>query len=164
MTFIFVLILVVAFIVAPIIAMKPRGKQSRLEQMRLLARNKGVLYSMRRLPQLKTESGQPDALPVYTLAPTEKMLGIDEWILRRTQYAHDVNFYKEWDWANSHRPPQSVQDFLLKRLVNLPASVEGISAGHHGVAVFWREEGDEHTLIELVDFLRHIQALYPLQD
>jgi hypothetical protein len=159
-TFILVLILVIAIILAPIIALKPRGKQSRIEKMRLLARSKGVLYSLRRLPPLKTDSRQSDALPVYTLAPNEKISGIDEWILRRTQYAHDLNFFKEWDWANQHRPPESVQDFLLKRLVNLPASVAGISAGHNGVTVFWTEEGDEQTLLELIDFLKHIQALY----
>jgi hypothetical protein len=159
-TFILVLILVVAVIVAPIIALKPRGKQSRIEKMRLLARTKGALYSLRRLPPLKTDMEESAVLPVYTIAPSEKMMVMDEWILRRTEYSHDVNFFKEWDWANEHRPPQAVQDFLLKGLVNLPASVVGFSAGHTGVAVFWTEEGDEQTLLELIDFLNHIQALY----
>lgn len=160
MTFILVLVLVVAFIVAPIIALKPRGKQSQLENMRLLARSKGVLYSLRRLPPLKTDTQQSDALAVYTLSPNEKISGVDEWILRRTQYAHDLNFFNEWDWANEHRPPESIQQFLLKRLLNLPTSVNGISAGHNGVAFFWKEEGDEQTLLEMIDFLQHIRALY----
>lgn len=160
MTFILVLVLVVAFIVAPIIALKPRGKQSQLENMRLLARSKGVLYSLRRLPPLKTDTQQSDALAVYTLSPNEKISGVDEWILRRTQYAHDLNFFNVWDWANEHRPPESIQQFLLKRLFNLPASVVGISAGHNGVAFFWKEEGDEQTLLEMIDFLQHIRALY----
>lgn len=160
MTFILVLILVVAVILAPIIALKPRGRQSRIEKLRLLAREKGALYSLRRLPPLKTDLEQSAAVPVYTMAPSEKMMGMEEWILRRTEYSHDVNFFKEWDWANEHRPPQSVQDFLLKRLINLPESVVGFSAGQNGVAIFWMEEGDEQTLQELIDFLKHIQAFY----
>jgi len=128
--------------------------------MRLLARSKGALYSLRRLPPLKTDMEQSAAVPVYTIAPSEQMMTKDEWILRRTNYSHDVNFFKEWDWANENRPPASVQDFLLKRLVHLPASVVGFSAGHTGTAVFWTEEGDEQLLLELIDFLKHLQALY----
>jgi hypothetical protein len=158
-TFILVSILVVAFILAPIIALKPRGKQSRLEQMRLLARSKGVLYSLRRLPPLKTDTAQSDVLPVYTLAPDENLAGVDEWILRRTQYAHDLNFFKEWDWTNDNRPPEIVQNFLSQNLINLPESVRGISVGHNGIAVFWKED-DEQTLLNLIDFLKKIQALY----
>jgi hypothetical protein len=159
-TFIWILIVVIAFVLAPIIALKPRGKQSRIEKLRLLAREKGALYSVRRLPPLKTDAEKSSAMAVYTIASEEKLINQQEWILRRTLYAHDVNFFKEWDWANDQRPPESVQNFLLKRLMDLPKSVQAIAAGHAGIAIFWNEEDAQETLLELIDFLKHIRALY----
>lgn len=160
MTFFLILLGVIAFIIAPIIALKPRGKQSQLEKLRLLAREKGALYSLRRLPPLKTDTDASPVWTVYTVAPNEKLSHQDEWILRRTQYPHELNFFKEWDWANDNRPPESVQNFLLKRLVDIPDSVMGFAAGHSGVSFFWKEEDDKETLLSLIDLLKHLQALY----
>lgn len=160
MTFFWVLLGVIAFILAPIIALKPRGKQSRLEKLRLLAREKGARYSMRRLPPLKTEINNPEVRTVYSIQPAKQLVNQPEWILRRTDYTHDVNFFKDWDWANEHRPIQSVQTFLIQRLDDLPESVVGISAGGAGISFFWKEETDEQTLLKMLDFLRQIQDLY----
>jgi hypothetical protein len=160
MTFFWVLLGVCAFILAPIIALKPRGKQKRVEKLRLLAREKGAFYSVRRLPPLKTELTPSDPLVVYSIQSGEQLINQPEWILRRTQYVHDVNFFKEWDWANEHRPIESVQKFLMENLSVLPESVMGISAGNAGIAFFWKEETDEQTLTSLLDFLQNIRRLY----
>jgi hypothetical protein len=160
MTFFWVLLGVIAFILAPIIALKPRGKQSRLEKLRLLAREKGARYSLRRLPPLKTEINNPEARTVYSIQPAKQLVNQPEWILRRTDYTHNVNFFKEWDWANEHRPIQPVQTLLTRKLDNLPESVVAISAGGAGISFFWKEETDEQTLLQMLDFLQQIHDLY----
>lgn len=160
MTFFLILLGVFAFILAPIIALKPRGKQSRLEKLRLLAREKGARYSIRRLPPLNTELKPSDPLVVYSIPPAELMVNQPEWILRRTVYAHDVNFFREWDWANEQRPMEAVQLLLMENLAAFPESVMAISAGSGGVAFFWKEETDEQTLLAMLDFLQAIRRLY----
>lgn len=159
MKFILILILVLAFILAPIIALKPRGRQNRLEQLRLAARAQGAVFSMRRLPALKTDTELSDPLAVYSLTPGEKLQMQSEWILRRTSYQHSLNFFEEWDWANEHRPSDSIQTLLKSRLASLPESVKGISAGPHGVALFWTEEGEKEFLVEMIDLLKQIKQM-----
>jgi hypothetical protein len=160
MTFFGVLLGVFAFILAPIIALKPRGKQSRLEKLRLLAREKGARYSLRRLPPLKTELSAPEPLVVYTIQPATQLINEPEWILRRTHYTHDVNFFKDWDWANQHRPTELAQKWLINNLDNLPESIIALSAGGAGIAFFWKEETDEQTLLAMLNVLQQIHDLY----
>ncbi len=159
MKFILILILALAFILAPIIALKPRGRQSKLEQLRLAARAQGAVFSMRRLPALKTDMELSAPLAVYSLTPGEKLQMQSEWILRRTSYQHSLNFFEEWDWANDQRPANPIQDLLKSHLASLPDSVKGFSAGPHGVGVFWTEEGEKDFLVEMIDLLKQIKQM-----
>jgi hypothetical protein len=157
--FILILILVLAFILAPIIALKPRGRQNKLEKLRLAARAEGAVFSMRRLPALKTDTELSDPLAVYSLPPGEKLQMQSEWILRRTSYHHSLNFFEEWDWANQQRPVDAIQDLLKSRLSSLADSIKGFSAGPHGAAFYWTEEGENELLIEMIDLLKQIKTL-----
>lgn len=159
MKFILILILVLAFILAPIIALKPRGRQNRLEQLRLAARAQGAVFSMRRLPPLKTDTELSEPLAVYSLPPGEKLQMQAEWVLRRTSYQHALNFSEEWDWANEQRPADAIQDLLKFRLSSLPDSIKGFSAGPHGAAFYWTEDGDKDLLIEMINLLKQIKTL-----
>lgn len=156
--FILILILVLAFILAPIIALKPRGRQNKLEQLRLAARTQGAVFSMRRLPPLKTDSELSAPLAVYSLPPGEKLQIQTEWILRRTSYHHPLNFFEDWDWANEQRPSEVIQNLLKSRLSSLPESVKGISAGPHGAAFYWTEEGEKELLQDMIDLLKQIKT------
>lgn len=159
MKFILILILTAAFILAPIIALVPRGRQSRIEKLRLFARTQGASFSMRRLPALKTETETNSPVPVYTLPPGDALKTQAEWILRRTPYAHDLHFFKEWNWMNEERPAARVQEFLLSRLEQLPQSVKAIAAGPQGVSLFWAEDEDQQQLSDLIDLLKQLKTL-----
>lgn len=160
MKFILIAILVLAFILAPIIALKPRGRQSRIEKLRLHARAQGANFSMRRLPALKTELQESQPLAVYSIPPEDFLLTLPEWVLRRTSYAHDMNFLGEWNWVNEQRPPEPVQQYLRTHLVEVPASVMALSGGPNGLAFFWTEEGDTQVMTKLIDFIKGLKQSY----
>jgi hypothetical protein len=135
-----------ALVAGPIMMLKPKPAQRQKEELRLKARALGIHFSMLRLPQLKTAQEVPNACPVYSFPPSTKLAGSKGWVLLRTSYTHESNFYEVWDWYEKRQPSDSLKHILQPYMPLLPASVEAISAGSQGVCVFWREQGGEGCL------------------
>jgi hypothetical protein len=154
--FFIILIVAIAIVVGPISMLRPNPAQRRKEQLRLHASTLGVRFSMRQLPLLKTDIEQSPPMPVYYIPPKDKSRAIPEWILVRTSYEHEGNFYREWDWQNDARPDATVCDLLKRYLPELPASVPAISQGNLGTCVFWSENEGMETLDQLVKILTDI--------
>lgn len=148
-----------ALVLGPIATLRPNPAQRRKEQLRLRASTKGLRFSMRRLPALKTDPDQPIALPVYYFPPHSNTLDAEEWILMRTHYAHESNFYAEWDWQSNVRPDDTICELLRIYLPQLPASILAVSHGNLGTCVFWLEKEGEETLDLLVDLLTKLHRL-----
>lgn len=151
--FFIILIVACAMVLGPISMLRPNPAQQRKEQLRLYASKKGLRFSMRRLPALKTDMDQPIAMPVYYFPPQPKATEILEWILMRTSYAHEGNFYSEWDWQGDARPGDATCTLLKTYLPQLPASVSAISHGGLGICVFWSEKEGIETLDLLIEML-----------
>lgn len=151
--FFVILIIAVAIVLGPISMLKPSPAQKRKEALRLMASERGVRFSMRRLPALKTDMDQPAVFPVYSLPPQPAMQAAADWMLVRTRYEHEGNFFREWDWQTDVRPTQRVCDLLLEFLPKLPASVPAIVQGRSGTCVFWSELEDQDTLGLLLELL-----------
>jgi hypothetical protein len=151
--FFIILIVACAMVLGPISMLRPNPAQQRKEQLRLYASKKGLRFSMRRLPALKTDMDQPMAMPVYYLPPQPKATEAQEWILMRTSYAHEGNFYSEWDWQSDARPGDATCTLLKTYLPKLPASVSAISHGGLGICVFWAEKEGIETLDLLIEML-----------
>jgi hypothetical protein len=161
----FVIVLVaLAMVIGPISMLRPSPAQRRREQLRLYAANQGLRMSMRRLPALKTDMDQAELTPVYYLPPSVKTLATVEWILRRTSYAHEGNFYQEWDWQGNQRPPETVMSLLKEYLPKLPLSASAITHENMGTCVFWSEKEGVETLDLLIEMLTRLhQAVNPHQ-
>jgi hypothetical protein len=114
---------------------------------------------MRRLPVLKTDMDQPATAPVYYLPPTPNAREVPEWILMRTKYVHDGNFYQEWDWQTDVRPSDATCSLLKAYLPQLPASVLAISCSNLGVSVFWMEKEDVEILDLLIEILTKLHKV-----
>lgn len=163
--FFILLIVVCGMVVGPISMLRPNPAQRRKEQLRSYASKKGLRVSMRQLPALKTDTDQPAVTPVYYFPPQPTTLEILEWILMRTRYVHEGNFYSEWDWQTDTRPGDTTCAVLKTYLPRLPESVLGISNGGLGVCVFWTEREGEETLdllVEMIGKLHQIES--PLLD
>ena len=155
----FFIILIVAFavVVGPITMLRPSPAQKHKEQLRTHARKRGAHFNVRRLPALKTDMDQPVTMPVYYLPPPATAHDIQEWILMRTSYAHEGNFYQEWDWQSEARPNDAACRLLKSYLPQLPASVPALCRGNQGICVFWSERGGIETLDMLIDMLTELR-------
>lgn len=156
--FIGLLIMAVALILGPIAMLRPNPAQKRKEQLRLQASSQGIRFSMRRLPVLKTDMEVPPTVPVYFLPPPAAIQSNDDWILMRTGYEHEGNFYREWEWQGLARPSTAICTSLLQVLPDVPASVPAIAQGKSGTCIFWRETGGELELAKLINLLRTLDA------
>lgn len=163
--FFIIVIIAFAMVIGPISMLRPNPAQRRKEALRLHASKLGLRFSMRQLPLLKTDMDQSPAMPVYYLPPKDKSRAVPEWILVRTSYEHEGNFYREWDWQSSVRPDANVCDLLKRYLPELPTSVPAISQGNLGTCVFWSEKEGVETLDLLIKMLNDIhQASSQPQD
>ncbi len=156
----FFLIVLLAFslIIGPIALMRPKPAQMRKEALRKFAASKGVRFTMRKLPKLRTDTDEPGLSPVYYLAPTPQILGSPTWVLMRTHYEHEGNFFKTWDWQGEHRPCEQICDVLRESLPRIPESVSVISQGSAGSCIFWNEKEDLELLEMLIRLLKTLQA------
>lgn len=157
--FFVLLLLAFAMVIGPISMLRPSPAQKRKEQLRLYATKFGLRFSMRQLPKLKTDIEQSLPMPVYYLPPKDKSRAIPEWILARTSYEHEGNFYREWDWQSDVRPPESICALLKTYLPQLPATVPAISQGGLGTCVFWSEKEGVETLDLLIKILAEIHQM-----
>lgn len=157
--FFVLLVIAVALVLGPISMLRPNPSQKRKEQLRLQASTQGVRFGMRRLPSRKTDMERPPVLPVYFLPPPPAMQSVDDWVLMRTDYEHESNFYKEWDWQGSARPVPAVSHQLTLVLPELPPSVPAIVQGKSGTCIFWREEEGQEMLVALIAVLRNLDTL-----
>jgi hypothetical protein len=157
--FFVLLIVVFALVLGPVSMLRPSPAQKRKEQLRLQASGQGIRFGVRRLPARKTDIEQPPLLPVYFLPPRPEMQSIEDWVLMRTDYEHEGNFYKEWDWQGAVRPTQVISDKLASLLPGLPLSIPAIIQGKSGTCIFWRETEGEETLMVLIQALRSLDML-----
>ncbi|WP_331346843.1 hypothetical protein [Cellvibrio sp. UBA7661] len=157
--FFIILVVALALVLGPISMLKPKPAQKRRENLRLYANQRGVRYTLRRPPVLSTDIEQPEPMPVYYLPPAAKTPTESEWILMRTHYVHEGNFYQEWDWQTATRPCDDVCQCLKIYLPDLPASVIAITQGSLGICVFWSEKEDKETLELLIDMMEKLRQL-----
>lgn len=157
--FFVLLVFIFAVILGPIAMLRPKPGQKRKEQLRLRASSQGVRFGMRRLPPRKTDMEASPVLPVYFLPPPPAILSMTDWVLMRTDYEHEGNFYKEWDWQGDARPGPEISEKLQLLLPELPLSISAIIQGKSGTCIFWRETEGEEVLEKVIDILRSLEKL-----
>jgi len=142
------ILLAMALVIAPLSMLRPTPEQRRREQLRLAARQLGLRFAMRALPQLKTDMDAPRPMPCYFLPPpaANQLTKADEWFLTRTAYAHEGNFYREWDWLGESRPTGELQAWLHQQMASLPEGVRSLSYGPAGISAYWAEKEGQEAL------------------
>ncbi len=156
--FFVILILAVSLVLGPIAMLRPNPAQKRKEALRHYATEKGLRFTLRKLPMLKTDMEEPGVSPVYYLSPLAAMQSLSTWILVRTHYEHEGNFYRDWDWHDENRPNQSVREKLLDYLSQLPDSITVVAQGEAGTSIFWSEKGDKEIVDLIARMLNDLQV------
>lgn len=152
-----VVIVAVALVVGPVMMMRPNPAQKSKENLRSLARARGVHFSMRNLPRQADEQDQPAAIPVYFLPPEKSQLS-PSWMIIRTNYQHEINLLGWWAWQGEPRANDSELAVLEAQLQVLPESVKAVSSGSGGICVYWEEKGGEPVLQQIFRLLDSLKA------
>jgi len=150
-------IVAVALVVGPVMMMRPNPAQKNKENLRSLARARGVHFSMRNLPRQADEQDQPAAIPVYFLPPEKSQLS-PSWMLVRTNYEHEINLLGWWAWQGETRATNLELAVLEAQLQALPESVKAVSSGSGGICVYWEEKGGETVLQQVFRLLESLKA------
>ncbi len=151
-------VVVVSLIVGPVMMLKPRPAQLRRERLRLQARHLGLGFALRVPPALKTDLEPLAPMPCYFLGPQNSAGDNPSWVLRRTSYSHEANFWQEWDWVGESRPSQAQQVLLKGLLAQVPAGALALSSGPGGVSIYWDEREGESSLEPISLLLTQLQA------
>jgi hypothetical protein len=136
--------------------LKPHPAQQKKEQLRMQAHASGLRFTMRSLPKLATDMEAPLLSSVYYLPPKTLPENVRDWMLRRTAYAHEGNFYQDWDWQGDGRANHTAQTILKVYLPQAPAGLKAITAGNDGVSIYWDEKNGEELLPDLVKLMEAV--------
>ena len=151
-------VVVVSLIVGPVMMLKPRPAQLRRERLRLQARHLGLGFALRVPPGLKTDLEALAPMPCYFLSPKNPAGDNPAWILRRTSYSHEANFWQAWDWVGESHASQAQQALLKNQLDQLPAGALALSSGPGGVSIYWDEREGESGLEPINALLTQLRA------
>ncbi len=149
-----IIFLVIALIIPPIMALKPNPTQNRQKRLRERAREQGLLVQLVGLPQTHRQAVRRE----------ETANGV----MYRLPWRHPVGKRRQFEFlldrreTEPQRIPPAILEPLQKTLTALPETVVAVAFSHQGVAVYWREAGDESSVDHIAEQLRVLQQT--LQD
>lgn len=147
---VFLLFLVFAMMVGPILLMQPTQRDRKIAALRAKAGDQGLKVTL--------QSQERGLIPVYERRwpslEKSKRVGV-EWALERQTYSHGIHFADWWQWRGADRPPVAVLPILQERLAALPESVSVVEATPLGLRCYWSENGGEPVLLQLAEWLRN---------
>lgn len=144
------IVLAVAMAVGPVLMLKPNKYLQRLAGLRTKALSLGLRVHM--LP-LEGESEQVSA---YCHQWDKKDADRKPWLLRRTSYAHELNFYNEWAWQKGMEADACWHQKISSILDNAPSQLLAIGKGPQGLCCYWNERGGEAVLNSISDILAEL--------
>ncbi|WP_157471673.1 hypothetical protein [Gilvimarinus agarilyticus] len=151
---IILIVLVVAMVVGPVAMMQPNSGQRRREHLRQYARESGLTVRLLPPPQQATDSAAPSAMPVYSLVTGTTQ---PSWSLMRTSYEHESHVQGWWQFLGS-KPTDLHRTNIEAVLEELPDGVVGLRSGARQVDIFWRENGEEQAIDQLLSCLKKLSV------
>ncbi|GJL67267.1 MAG: hypothetical protein NPIRA05_22380 [Nitrospirales bacterium] len=166
-----IVILVIALIIAPIMAVLPSKEDKAKMQKRRLAMSRGIGVEMTNIEDPDTDPKKyrsstgkplPRRLSVAAYRQTRKSardLGI-EWAIVSSAARGRTEFTPGWF---TETPCQNivVEEFLKSNIAKLSGDVVRIEEKNRFVSVYWKESGD---VTEVIDFLERCTALDVVQN
>tara|TARA_R110000850_G_scaffold31135_25_gene85981 strand:- start:4837 stop:5307 length:471 start_codon:yes stop_codon:yes gene_type:complete len=153
-TVIILIVLVAAMVVGPVAMMQPNRGQRRRERLRQYAREVGISVRLLPPPRLPTDTAAPSAMPVYSLIADTLQ---PAWSLMRAPYAHESHVQGWWQFLGP-KPTEARRQQIEAVLDELPEGVVGLRSGARQLDIFWRENGDEQDIDQLLVCLQKLAA------
>lgn len=144
------IVLVVAMAVGPVLMLKPSKYQQRLAGLRARALKLGLRVHM--LPL----EGHLDQVPAYCRQRDGKDDDRKPWVLLRTGYSHELNFYNEWAWQKDLKADARWHQSIAAVLDNAPSQLLAIGNGPQGLCCYWNERGGDVVLDKIAELLHKL--------
>ncbi|MGS2718736.1 hypothetical protein ACVBE9_11215 [Eionea flava] len=130
----------IALAVGPVMMMQPSQRIRRLTALRQEAAQRSIRVRLETL----TLASEKKEIAVYSLllpsSDTPKTSRAS-WTLLKRDYAHGINFYGQWEWANTQHTAQPEHHAALQSIVDtLDNSIVGIALSPTAVNVYWQEK------------------------
>lgn len=143
----------IALAVGPVMMMQPSQRIRRLTALRQGAAQKAMRV---RLETMKVGSEKKEIAVYSLLLPSSDTpkTARPSWTLLKKEYAHGINFYGEWEWANpKHTAPPNHHNALRSIVDTLDESIVGIELSPNAVGVYWKEK--QRTIDDIEQLLIH---------
>ncbi|GIX29630.1 MAG: hypothetical protein KatS3mg124_0102 [Porticoccaceae bacterium] len=153
----YLLILVgIAFALAPLVWIKATPGQERVARLRLAARRAGLAVQLVPAPEAPEGERRVEAVR-YFLAYGEAPPSLGEWLLARDWPRGRPAPWPGWRWLRGTATPLA-RARLEAVLAQLPADVYALAAEPGGVAAYLRERGEEADVARLAAALAQLAA------
>lgn len=144
----FVIIIVLALVVGPVLWVRPSPRTRQLERLRQYARENGLQVQMRAVPSLNSTEREIDSQIMAYIRPWKKVERIkglpDGFLLGRPS--------SEGDWTLYRAKNRLLDDDM----VGLPESAKILEVSEEGVILYWRETGNKDRVELLAQTLEKL--------
>ncbi len=153
----FLILIVIALIVSPIVALRSSPHQKKQERLRRRAQSEGIAVQLVRRPDARDDETSLDSVH-YRLswgqdAPDE----IKPWTLVHNSARGMESEWPGWHWFEG--PASSaLQGTLTEVIAMLPAGVTGLKVDRNGLALHWDESGEESDVEAIINALHCLRS------
>jgi hypothetical protein len=145
---IFIMVMVVAMVIGPIMMLQPSRYQRNLAKLRSLAAHLGLRV---RIEKLNDETIASYERP-WALAESEKKQ-ILPWRLDKKPYAHDIHIAEFWQLSGELAITDPLRATLTELVLRLSEGVLAVEITSMGARCFWNELGGEPALNAIAAWL-----------
>ena len=157
----FIIALVVALIITPILSIIPSKHQRALAQIRQMARTEGLRID---LVKLEDPDPDPDRYVSGTGRPLARKLSVAAWRLPRPRPKdwqslaippwEIVRVGNEWRWVGDPPAPEGFANYVSEELITLPSDIVKVEERNYLLTVYWREHADSISADLVIRFLK----------
>ncbi len=165
--------LVLLLLIAPIIALLPSARQREQAAMRQVARANGIITELVTIDDPDPDPGQYVSSLGKPLAPELKVIAYRKarqrpeqwrdlpklsWCLIRTRERAE-GLPPGWAWRASVPDSKDLSEKLIQQLTLLPDDVVMVDEQGYRVSVYWRENGGDGALEQVIGYLDAVAQL-----
>lgn len=155
----YILILIVlALIISPIVALRSSPRQKKLEALRRLAQSHGIGVKLARRPDARDDETALDSVSYRLPWGQEAPDDIRSWTLVQNSGRGMEAEWPGWRWFKGPAPASMIAA-LDEVVAMLPAGVSGLKVDSSGLALYWDEEGSDADVEAIVKALQRLRSI-----
>jgi hypothetical protein len=153
-----IIVMAITLIVGSMLWVLPSPKERRQMRLRQLAMDKGLRVQLTRIKDMGSPGKMLDCV-AYRLSEGAHKSDRQNWKLFRTteEWRMDIN---GWSFGKTLKKENFPDIEAIKDCVTqLPEDCVVVESTKYAVSIYWNEQGDENTLVDIEEVLKKLLAL-----